>query len=42
MLSQQNNNIYYISDFQLYSPTIDYSKLECPAPDYRKGVEASK
>lgn len=38
---QCNDNFYYFY-FQLYSPNIDYSKLECPAPDYRKGVESSK
>ncbi|XP_055315045.1 cytochrome c oxidase subunit NDUFA4 [Sitodiplosis mosellana] len=33
---------YRNKQYKFYSPNIDYSKLECPAPDYRKGVEESK
>lgn len=37
-----DNCAFVTFSFQLYSPNIDYSKLECPAPDYRKGLEESK
>lgn len=42
MIPSENSSHFLCFCFiilQLYSPTIDYSTLECPAPDYKKGIE---